>query len=301
MYVVLGASGHTGHVVAEKLLANRQKVRAVGRNLERLQLLISQGAQSTACDLTDQAALTGALQGAKAVYIMIPPQMTSTDYGRYQDLVSVSIAKSLEAAEVYHAVVLSSIGADKSEGTGPVLGLHKLEDKLTKVPGLNVLFLRPGYFMENTLGQIGMIKTLGVSAGPLRGELELPMISTRDIGTYAAERLLKLDFTGQEIQELHGQRDISMAEAASVIGKAISRPQLGYKRLPDEQVRMVLVEMGMSKNLAGLMLEMTAAMNSGHMVAIEKRSPENTTPTSYEEFVRDTFVPLFKGKTIAAN
>lgn len=301
MYVVMGASGHTGHVVAEKLLAQGQKVRAIGRNLERLQLLVSQGAQSTACDLTDQAGLTEALQGAKAVFVMIPPQLTSTDYGRYQDLVSASIAASIEAAEVYHAVVLSSFGADKSEGTGPVAGLHRLEEKLTRVPGLNVLFLRPGYFMENTLGQIGMIKTLGVAAGPLRAELEIPMIATRDIGTYAAERLLKLDFTGQEIQELLGPRDISMAEAASIIGKVISRPQLGYKRLPDEQVRMVMVEMGVSKNLAGLMLEMSAAMNSGHMAAIEKRSPENTTLTSYENFVRDVFAPLFRGKTIAAN
>lgn len=301
MYVVMGASGHTGHVVAEKLLAQSQKVRAIGRNLERLQLLVSQGAQSTACDLTDQAGLTEALQGAKAAFVMIPPQLTSTDYGRYQDLVSASIAASIEAAEVYHAVVLSSFGADKSEGTGPVAGLHRLEEKLTRVPGLNVLFLRPGYFMENTLGQIGMIKTLGVAAGPLRAELEIPMIATRDIGTYAAERLLKLDFTGQEIQELLGPRDISMAEAASIIGKVISRPQLGYKRLPDEQVRMVMVEMGVSKNLAGLMLEMSAAMNSGHMAAIEKRSADNTTPTSYENFVRDVFAPLFRGKTIAAN
>lgn len=301
MYVVTGASGHTGQIVAEKLLAQGQKVRVIGRNLERLQPLVSQGAQPTACDLTDHAGLTEALQGAKAAYVLIPPQMTSTDYGKYQDLVTTSIAASLEAAEVYHAVVLSSFGADKSEGTGPVVGLHRLEEKLTRVPGLNVLFLRPGYFMENTLAQIGTIKALGVAAGPLRGELELPMIATRDIGVYAAERLLKLDFTGQEIQELLGPRDISMAETASIIGKAISRPQLAYKRLPDEQVRTVMVEMGMSKNTAGLMLEMTAALNSGHMAAIEKRSPENTTPTSYENFVRDVFVPLFKGKTTAAN
>jgi len=39
MYVVLGASGNTGHVVAKNLLAQGQKVRVVGRNAAHLQPL----------------------------------------------------------------------------------------------------------------------------------------------------------------------------------------------------------------------------------------------------------------------
>jgi hypothetical protein len=43
-----------------------------------------------------------------------------------------------------------------------------------------------------------------------------------------------------------------------------------------------------------LMMEMVEALNSGHMRALEPRTPRNTTPTSYETFVAEEFVPAFK-------
>jgi hypothetical protein len=56
----------------------------------------------------------------------------------------------------------------------------------------------------------------------------------------------------------------------------------------------------MSLDTANLILAMAAALNSGHMAALEPRSAENTTPTSFETFVEKVFVPLFKGKPAAA-
>jgi len=52
--------------------------------------------------------------------------------------------------------------------------------------------------------------------------------------------------------------------------------------------------------MADLILEMSAALNSGYMRALEPRSPQNTTPTSYETFVTEEFVPLYEGKAAAA-
>ena len=136
---------------------------------------------------------------------------------------------------------------------------------------------------------------MGVMAGPLRGELELPMIATRDIGAAAADRLLRLDFNGQQTAELLGQRNISMAEAAAIVGRALGRPALGYTELPNDQVYAAMIQMGMSKSIAELIIEMAGAVNSGHMAALETRTPENTTPTSYESFVNESFLPRFKG------
>ena len=300
MYVVTGASGNSGHVVAEKLLARGQKVRVIGRSAERLQLLTALGAEPFICDLTDRAALAKAFAGAQGVYAMVPPDMAAPDYRAHQDRVTDALAAAIAEAKVKHVVTLSSFGADQAEKTGPVVGLHELEQKLNQIPGLNVLHLRAGYFMENTLAQIGIIKSMGVTAGPLRAELELPMIATRDIGAAAAERLLQLDFTGSQTRELMGQRDISMAEAAGIIGRAIGRPHLSYMRLPNADVRAAFVQMGMSESVANLMLEMTDAINAGNMAALEKRSAENTTPTSYETFVKSEFVPRFLGKPATA-
>src|SRR5207253_7869100 len=131
--------------------------------------------------------------------------------------------------------------------TGPVLGLHNLEQKLNQINGANVLHLRAAYFMENTLPQASPIRQMGSAAGPLRADLKLPMIATRDIGTAAAEALLDPSVRGKQTRELLGQRDLSYAEVATIIGKAIGKPELKYVQLPDDQFRGVLVQMGMSE------------------------------------------------------
>ena len=295
MYVITGATGNTGSVIVRRLLAAGKRVRAIGRSTERLRPLVDDGAEPFVGDIADEATLRKAFTGAQAVYAMVPPDYESSDYRAYQDRVVGAIAAAIRGAGVRHAVSLSSFGADKPAGTGPVVGLHQLERQLNAIDGLNVLHLRAGYFMENTLGQVGAIKAMGAAAGPLRADLKLPMIATRDIGEVAADALLGLDFHGRQTRELLGQRDITMSEAAAVIGKAIGRPGLNYKRVPDEQFRSALTQLGISTNVANLVLEMTAALNSGHMAALEKRSARNTTPTSYETFVAQEFVARFVG------
>ena len=300
MYVVTGATGNTGRVVANRLLDRQKAVRVIGRSQEKLQSLVDRGAEAFVADLSDQAALAKAFTGAEGVYAMIPPSATSTDYRGEQRRVGQAIAGALEKAGVKHAVALSSVGADKEAGTGPVAGLHEFEEILKRIPGLNVLHLRPGYFMENTLGQAAAIHAMGKTAGPLRGDLKLPLIATRDIGNTAAERLLALDFQGKQTSELLGQRDLSMDEVTAIIGKAINRSDVVYVQLTGEQTQQTFVQMGMAPNVAAVIVEMAGALNSGHMRALEQRSSRNTTPTSFETFVQEEFIPVFRGQKQAA-
>lgn len=300
MYVVIGATGNTGKVVAERLLSQGKQVRAIARHADKMQALANKGAEPFVADVSDAEKLTKAFTGAEAVYAMIPPNVSANDVLGHADQVIAAIAGAVEKTGVKKMVALSSFGADKLEKTGPVLGLHKLEETLKKIAGLNVLFLRAGYFMENALGQPGIIRTIGKTAGPVRGDLKLPMIATRDIGATAADALLKLNFTGQQTRELLGQRDLDYNEAARIIGNAIGKPDLEYLQLPDEQLRPALLQMAMSSNFIDLLLQMAASLNSGYMRALEPRTAQNTTPTSFETFVADTFVPLYKGTSRAA-
>jgi uncharacterized protein YbjT (DUF2867 family) len=300
MYAIMGATGNSGHVVAETLLSKGKNVRVLGRSEERLKALTARGAEAFVCDLTDAAGLAKGFAGVQGVYALIPPNMAAEDYRGLQDQATDALASALAEAGVTHVVSLSSFGADKADKTGPVVGLHVREEKLNAVHGLNVLHVRAGYFMENTLPQIGIIKSMGVAAGPLRAELELPMIASRDIGVFAAERLALLDFSGSQTHELLGERNMSMAEAAGIMGRGIGRPQLSYVRLPNEQVKEAFQQMGASMGTASLMIEMTDALNSGHMAALEKRTAQNSTATSYEAFVKQTFAPLFLGKRASA-
>jgi hypothetical protein len=126
----------------------------------------------------------------------------------------------------------NSMRADKSHGTGPVAGLHSLEKKLEGIPGLNALFLRAGYFMENILSQAGVIKSMGIMAGPVTEDLRLPMIATRDIGACAADAPLKLDFTQKSTHELQEPRNVTYVETAKIVGAAIGKEDLTYKMVP---------------------------------------------------------------------
>lgn len=299
MYVVTGATGHTGSVIAKKLLAEGKKVRVIGRSRERLGSLLSLGAESFVADVSNKSEMAGAFLDAEAAYVMIPPDLANPDYAAYQDQVIEATASAIEKGMPGHVVALSSFGADKPDKTGPIAGAHRMEQRLNRISGLNALYLRAGYFMENTLGQTGPIRLMGATAGPLRPELKIPMIATRDIGTSAADALLRLDFQGHNTRELLGQRDLTMTEATGVIGRAIGKPELEYRQISYDQFRGFLTQMGFSARTADMIVEMVEAQNSGYVRPLEPRSQRNTTPTSYEEFVAEEFVPAYRGSSAA--
>jgi len=300
MYVVLGATGNTGSVIANSLLLKGERVRVVGRDASRLERFVRKGAEAFAANVTDAAAITKAFTGARAAYLMLPPNMTSQDYRADQERESDAIAKAVKDSSLRYAVHLSSYGAQVPEGTGPIAGLHSSEQKLNAITGLNVLHLRAGYFMENNLAAIGMIQAMGVFGHALTPDLKHPMIATRDIGDYAAQRILKLDFSGKQSRELLGERDISMNEATAVIARGIGKPDLRYVQFPYEQVQQVLEQMGIPPKTAGQFIEMYKAINEGVVAGREPRSAENTTPTSFEKFVQDIFVQAYQGKAATA-
>lgn len=300
MYVVIGATGHTGNIVAERLLAKGEKVRVVGRDGRKLEALKQRGAEEFVGDVTDANAMTRAFAGADAAYLMVPPNMSSPNVRAYQERANDALAAAVEKNRVRHAVMLSSIGADKAEKTGPVLGLHTLEQRLEAIGGLNVVFVRAAYFMENLLPQVGVIQALGSLGGPLRADLALPMIATGDIGAAAAEILARREFQGKQRRELLGARDVTYMQAAKVVGAGIGRPELGYQQLPAAQLRPALTQMGMSPNMADLLLEMSEALNSGYMRALEPRSAQNTTQTTIETFVGEVFLPAYRGRAARA-
>lgn len=294
MYVITGATGNTGSVVTEKLLARGEKVRVIGRDAKRLERYTQKGAEAFVADATDEGALTKAFSGAKAAYAMIPPNIGAPNVRAYQEQVNDALVSAIEKNGLKYAVVLSSFGADKPGKTGPVVGLHNLEEKLNGIPRLNALYLRAGYFMENILPQVGVIKSFGDMAGPVKGDLPLPMIATRDIGAMAADALLNLDFEGKHPRELQGVGDVTYVDVVRIVGAAIGKPDLAYKQMPPEQLKPALLQMGMSSSMADLLLEMADALNLGYMRMLEPRSPQNTTPTSLETFVSEVFVPTYR-------
>ena len=177
--------------------------------------------------------------------------------------------------------------------TGPIVGLHNQEQKLNRVTGLNVLHVRAAYFMENLFMSIAPLRSMGTLPGGLQADAPMPWIATKDIGAYVATRLAARNFSGSSIQELHGQRDISMKEAASIVGNSIGRPNLAYVQVPSTILGQGLVKMGLPKRTAELLIEMWDGANAGLIMPQEVRSAKNTTPTTLESFVTAVFAPVY--------
>jgi uncharacterized protein YbjT (DUF2867 family) len=284
MYTITGATGNIGSKIADILLSRGEKVRLISRDAARLQQYMERGAEPAVGDLTDVKFLTNAFSGAKAVFTMIPPNYGALDFRSYQNIVGISTASAIVNAGVTHVVNLSSQGADLPRGTGPILGLRDQEERLNEIRSLNVLHLRPTYFMENLLANIPLIHEHGFAGSAVRGDQKIAMIATRDIADRAAGYLLERDFSGKSYQDLLGQRDLTMQEAFTIIGRRIGIIDLKYVQFAYEDAAKELVGMGLSANFAALIIEMSKALNTGMFAVNRPRTAENSTPTSIEEF-----------------
>lgn len=291
---VIGATGHIGQQLVPRLLAQGVKVRAVGRDAGRLQPLVEAGAEPWIATVDSARSMAEAFRGADAAFAMIPP-----DYGHPQPAarakaVAEALAAGAQVARVTHVVTLSSVGAHLPSGVGPVNGLHGLEQRFNQVPGMNVLHLRAGYFMENLLNGIGVIEAMRVNGGALKADLPVAMITTGDIAAVAAARLTQRNFSGHAARELLGPRNYTHREASLIIGEAIGMPGLEYVEFSYDDTRKALLTFGFSEASANEMIEMYDALNTGRMQPSQPRTALTTTPTTLEEFARTVFVAAYR-------
>jgi uncharacterized protein YbjT (DUF2867 family) len=292
-YVITGATGNIGHVLVQKLLAAGNTVKAIGRNTEKLNKLKEKGAQILPGDVNDPAFLTKAFTGADAVFAMVPPNHQAVNVRDAQQKVVKSLITAIKNSKVKNVVALSSMGAQLSKGSGIVLGLHELEEEINKLQGVNAKILRCGYFMENLYGQLPVIQQMSLMGSSVKPDLKFPMVATKDIADAAARRLSNLDFAGISVEYVLGPKDVNFNEVASIIGKAIGKPDLKYVQFPEQDAVKGMMQGGLSKSTADALVEFSRVMNNGEAGSAHKRTPDNSTPTSLEEFSK-TFALAYK-------
>lgn len=296
MITVMGASGKTGGFAAAALLKQGEKVRVIARSKDHLKALVDNGAEPAVGDAADAGFLAGAFRGSAAVYTLIPPNVAHPDVPAYMDQIGEATVKAIKHSGVTHVVFLSSIGADRASGTGPIAGLHRQERRLASVPGLNGLALRPAYFFENHFMSFPLMRHKGINGSAMAGNYAFPQIATSDIGAAAAQALRVRDFNGSTVRELLGPRDLSLDEATRIIGAAIGRPDLKYVQFPYEAALDAMVGAGLSKSMSSLFVEMARAFNDGLVKSVEGRNARSTTPTRFEDFVTQTLAPAYRAQ-----
>lgn len=266
MYVVAGVTGHTGRGVAETLLAQGASIRVIVRDAKQGEAWKQRGAEVAVAELGDAAGMAKALAGAKGAYLLVPPRYDVEDMlAAHRSLIN-ALAEAVRRSGVPHVVLLSSLGAELSEGTGPIVSLHYAERTLGAATR-NITFLRCGYFFEN-LAPVLPATQGGVLPTFLTPGHSLPMVATADIGRVAAELLLD-PASGTRVVELTAARDWSPNDIASELSRILGRtitPQFA----PLDAVVPAFTGMGMRRGVAELFREMIDALNQG---VIHSQSP----------------------------
>jgi uncharacterized protein YbjT (DUF2867 family) len=283
-YVITGATGNTGNPLASTLLQAGHEVVAIGRDSAKLAPLVAEGAIAAVGDLADVAFLTQAFAGADAVYALIPPRFDAPDFRAYQNQIAENLTQALLANQVGQVVTLSSFGAHRSD-TGVLAGLYDFEHLLAdKLPEANVLHLRAGFFLENFFSMIPVVQQAGVLGGmPLPADLLMAVVHTADIAAVAAQHLLALDFQGHGQVAVGAAQEVSMADAARILGAAIGKPDLTYVQFPPADFKANMMGMGASESLADAYLAFGEAAAKGYLSEGTDRSAAPT-PTGLVEF-----------------
>jgi uncharacterized protein YbjT (DUF2867 family) len=268
VFVVLGATGNTGRVVAETLLSQNKKVRVVVRDVAKSQVWREAGADVSVADVGDGAALKRAFTDAEGAYVLLPPNFSSTQVRADNNRRTSTIAEAIEAARVPHVVLLSSIGAQQADGTGPVLSLRDAEAAFTQGRAA-ATFLRAAYFMENWGGALFGV-TKGVLPSFLLADKPIAMVATRDIGL-AAARLLAEGGSGKRVIELAGPREYSPRDVATALARVVGKP-ITVQEGPEDAMEPALAAAGMNAEWTRLFKELTHGLNTG-IVAWEGGHP----------------------------
>jgi uncharacterized protein YbjT (DUF2867 family) len=292
IYAVMGATGHIGQGVVEKLLEKGHAVKALGRNDQKLAALKAKGAETLKTAFNDAAALTGAFKGADGVFIMTPPSYEDESLSAAQDAAGEAIVRALTDSGVKYAVNLSSVGAEQPSGTGPITGLYRQEQRLAKLTGLNLVNLRPTSFMENSFFGIPVIKAYGINGGAFPGDYPMPTVATKDIAQKIAEFLDSLSFQGHQVFDFTGPKEYSMVEVTKALGTAIGKPDLKYVQTPLEDIKKGMLQSGMKPGTADLMIEMYAGGMAGKIHPTQEFTAEKRGKTTIDEFAK-TFAAVF--------
>jgi uncharacterized protein YbjT (DUF2867 family) len=297
MIVIFGATGNTGGEAARQLLAQRHAIRVVGRNLAKLRPLLDKGAEALEADLQNAGDVKRAFEGADVAYLLIPPNFVTPDFRKYQQAITANLGAAVEASHCRKVVMLSSMGAEHPTGTGPIVGLYELEQRLKRIANLDVLAIRAGYFMENLLGNVGMVQTMGILGAPAPAQAPMTLTAAADIGRYAAPRLAARDFQGFEVVNLMGPALVTFDEVTKTIGAAIGKPQLPFVQFSYEDAKKGMLSAGIPEQMASLYIEMYQGAAQG-LLRPEAGTPLVHATTSFADFA-NVFTQAYRAATAA--
>src|SRR3984885_2983932 len=261
MYAIMGITGRVGGAIAENLLAQGEKIRAIVRNPEKAARWRDRGAEIAVADTDDPHALVSAFEGTDGVFLMVPPNFTPAPGFPELRKTLASYRAALAKALPKKAVYLSSIGAEQTSGLGLITGSHLLEQTLGDLPIAHA-FLRAGWFMENHAWDVTIARSEGKfwsNLYPL--DRTFSLVATADIGKAGAD-VLRQEWTGTRRIEVAGPEQYSPNDIARALSAALGRT-VGAVAVPREEWTDFFVGQGMPEGRTEPRAKMVDGFNSG--------------------------------------
>ena len=256
-----GSLGNVAKPLVKKLIAAGHQVTVITTKDERKAEIEALGASAAVGSISDPEFLANAFKGADAVYTMMPPAMGTTNLIQNIADAGQAYVQAIKAAGVNRVVLLSSVGADAAEGTGPVQGVHRVEQLFGQLSSVNVTALRSGFFFVNFFRDIPLIKSRNLFGNNYSGDDQLAFTHPEDLATAIADEL-QAKGNGYEVKYIVS--DVSTGnKVAALFGQAIGKPELTWTNIPDEQLRQGMLSAGMPAELAGLITEMGQGVKAG--------------------------------------
>ena len=290
-------TGNIGRVLTEKLLASDAELTLIARSAEKVADFAQRGARVIQGSLADAGLVQQATEHADALFWLTPPDYAAEDFRAYQNSLGDVAAEAARTRPDMHVVHLSSTGAHLAEGTGPIKGLHDIEQKLNAATQ-RVTHMRPTYFMENVLPSLQTIAANGAIFSTIPAEARVQQIATRDIVAPAAETLLGGAPASPRVVHILGPEEISFAQVASTVSEAIGKP-VAHVVIEADQLRGAMLGMGISADVADQLLELEDAITKG--LAPPEGSTVRTTATTFAAFAREVVAPAYRQAAGAAS
>lgn len=292
---LLGSLGHINTPLAKQLIAAGHIVTIISSNPERQSQITAIGAKAAIGSVEDIPFLTKAFTGADVLYAMIPPNFNPKEWKNWIHGIGRNYATAIKASGVKKVVFLSSIGAHMPDGCGPVSGIYRAEQELNTLDGVDIKYLRPGYFYTNLLASIDMIRYAGIYGNNFGADATVVLTHPRDIAAVAAEELSTGNFTGKTVRYIASDEKNSK-EIAAALGAAIGNPNLPYVAFSDEDFFNGAVKAGLSEEAARNYTEMGDAIRSGEMFADYQQHKVPLGPTKLSDFAKEFAAAYSTGK-----
>lgn len=260
MIAVLGVTGQVGSVVAETLMEEGHKVRAMVRDAAKGAAWRARGAEIVIADITDGGSLIEAWHGCEGVFIVAPPSFAPAEGFPEVRALAREVVRALESVRPRRVVVLSTVGAHRTHGIGILEQLHLLEEELKRT-GLPMTFVRAGWFMENAKWDLEDARkgTIASYLQPL--DRPVPMVSTHDVGRVCA-RCFKDDVEGVRVLEVEGPQRYSPNDLATAFGLALGH-EVRALAVPRAEWQSRFEAQGMPSDRTAGRIEMIEGFNSG--------------------------------------